>query len=1246
MRHGNVLRSLCSLLLLVALLFQGTLVLAGTTGGLNGTAVDASGTGIPNAKIAVVSPSQSATTQTDATGHFSFISLAPDTYVVSVEKENYEPASISGVTILSDQNQTIRLQTQAKLKLIGSQTVRNNTGNLVKAGTTSDVYSVNAATQDKVAALGGGGNLNSAISAVASVPGVYVPIGGQGTLQTFYIRGSTYSQIGYEFDGVPINRAFDNYQGTALSNLGQQELQVYTGGTPSSSSAATVAGFINQVVRTGTYPGFASLNFGVGAPSFYHNFKAEVGGATPNRNFSYYAGFTGYNQDFRLYDNFDGRNLTSDPNRSGLFSPVFSRTLTPSFGGVIPACPNPTSDGNAFLGGANAALDAGCYGLYPLNVDATGFGSQEADREGVLNLHFGIPHHKDGGKDDIQFLYNTSSIRGILNNSLGDVGLGSYQNIQADPNATGPTSLGDPNFAGPTYNDGKVFAPGTAFGSPAASAVTVPYYFPASNQNRTAGSLIPANQRDVAVNNSGIFKLQYQKNIGQNAYVRAYGYSLYSDESFSGPVSSYALYNPGVLPESGAVLNDYELDTHTRGGEIQLADQINDKNQLTLTANYTTASLVRFNNTTNLRGNGSSATNLTDAAGNCYRYTTGAQNSCFSSTTAGTYGDPTRTAACAALAAKGTPCAATPAGTSFIVTTPGETGTYNTVSPEFTSYSFTDQFKPNDKLLLNAGVRYETFKYNLPSSDTPDFRFWYRAAQNSFCYDPQTLQPVRVPLPPGAQPPAPALIKTTCPNNANGVATVHPDGQNGHILYSPSSVPYEFNSVVEPRIGGTYAFNPDTVVRFSYGYYAEPSKSASTQYISKAARSAANNNFINFFGLGFYNVSHDVKVQTSSNYDLSLEKHLKGTSVSFKLSPYYRDTKNQQNTITIGPNFASDLNVGAQKSFGVEFQTNFGSPDRDGFSGQLAYSYTHARIRFTNAPNGRNAVDFINDDIDAYNALTAQGNRFGVKGSPCYANSGKNTPTACSDATAILNPYFNKPSQGLLDRNGQYVTYPNSFPGSAGTADGFATNVIPDHTIAGFISYKRDRFTITPSAQFNTGGHYGGPTGILGLDPRVCTQNSADAGITALSPNTNPLQANYLMCGFALSTAGGLAVPNPATGVFDRIGQYTEPNHIALNVALGYELNKKSKINLTLANLVNTCFGGSKNPSSSAYGPSDTICRYAGSSTYVSNFYNGTGPNDLAANGAAPLRVNLQPYQPIGNASRTFQAFLNYELKL
>ncbi|MFN2529375.1 MAG: carboxypeptidase regulatory-like domain-containing protein, partial [Candidatus Baltobacteraceae bacterium] len=300
-----------ALMLLVTFLVQGTWALAGTTGGLTGVVVDEKNAPVSGAAVTATAPSGSATSTTDASGHFVFVSLAPDTYTVSVTKTGYAPISSAGISVFADQTQTISLATHLEaLKEIGNVTSRSATS-LVKSGTTSDVYSVNASQAEKMTGLGGGGGLDNAYSAIASVPGAYVPVGQSGWFQAVYIRGGDYDQVGYEFDGVPVNRSFDNYPSTNASALGQQELQVYTGAAPANSEGQGLAGFINQVIRTGTYPGFGDSQIGLGAPIFYHKLNGEAGGASPNRLFSYYVGLGGYNEGSRYYDQSNGAGIPS-----------------------------------------------------------------------------------------------------------------------------------------------------------------------------------------------------------------------------------------------------------------------------------------------------------------------------------------------------------------------------------------------------------------------------------------------------------------------------------------------------------------------------------------------------------------------------------------------------------------------------------------------------------------------------------------------------------------------------------------------------------------------------------------------------------------------------------------------------------------------------------------------------------------------------------------------------------------------
>src|SRR5579863_2994385 len=405
---------------------------AGVTGNISGIVKDSSGSPVAGAEVRAVAPSMARSAKTDAGGHFVILSLAPDTYTLYLTRPGFLDAGFAGVVVFADQTQTVSYTMVPTLRTI-AHVKSSGSASLVKPGVGSDVYSVNASQIAAAAPLGGGGNLNNAYSAMASVPGVQVSQSGIGwSFNAAYIRGQNAYYTGYEYDGVPVNRAFDNYNASTEPSLGLQELQVYTGGGPSSVATAGTAGFINQVIKTGTFPGYATANLGISTPIYYHQAQVEIGGSTPDRTFSYYAGFMGYNQTYRFIDNSNGAGYAVP---GGIFSgntdgisigygfgsnQEYNVGYTCLFGtcqGVKPVCP---------LYGARFGFpDQGCWQYYsntmgdPLSV---------ADREDVVNLHLGIPR-ANGLRDDVQLLWSASALDNYGYNSPSDLGPGVNQFI-------------------------------------------------------------------------------------------------------------------------------------------------------------------------------------------------------------------------------------------------------------------------------------------------------------------------------------------------------------------------------------------------------------------------------------------------------------------------------------------------------------------------------------------------------------------------------------------------------------------------------------------------------------------------------------------------------------------------------------------------------------------------------------------------------------------------------------------------
>ena len=1197
MHRGYLRVALMAVIGTLCVLAQGTWALAGTTGALTGTIYEARTLKpLADAQVTATSPSQTATTKTDATGHFSFVSLAPDTYTISVVKDGYEPTSHSGNIVFADQTQTVTLSIEPKLREIGNVTSRS-VSDLVKPGTTADVYSVNAAQSQRVGALGGGGGLNNAYSAIASVPGVYVPMNQNGYYQTVHIRGGDYDQVGYELDGVPVNRSFDNYPAGTASSLGQQELQVYTGASPANSEGQGLAGYINQVIRTGTYPGFGLIDVGVGGPSYYHKLSGEAGGATPNRNFSYYVGVGGYNNDaFRYIDPWNGAS--------------YSQT----YGNVIGFDPS----GNYVFSGPNTYLESGL-----------------SDRDVVANVHIGIPHHRDSGKDDIQLLWDSQLLKTSFYDSTNDIGQNVFNTI----------GNGFPPWVDSAVYSGSVGAPLPSN----YQGMFLPYYFPNSPTNRcinvagfgalscTTPAIIPLDARDTIWNDQEIVKLQYQKNLSTNAYFRIYGYTYYSDWLQNGPQSANSLF----FGPSGP---DYELLTHTRGLSASFADQINPQHLLQIQGSYSTASTVRYNNSSFFNGGGQVA--LVNAnnpnAGICY-------DPAFSGNPISCNNGGTQ------LLAPSQPLPAIPGGATcgggaceYYVVENGISGTYNTVTPKFAAASITDQWKPNDKLLINLGLRWDQFTFQGSDTTGGARAFWFNEFNTNSCINPLTGAPIDKSLIGGGFSPT-----TSCGSIpfAGGGFYATPNLQN-----VPSQA-YTYN-VWQPRVAATYTMNPDTVLRASFGKYAEPASAAYEQYNTKQQDLA---DFLanRFYQYGFTTPGHNVRPSISYNYDLSLEKHIRGTSWSYKLTPFYRKTQDQVENFFLNQQtgFISGFNAGSLTARGVELQVNAGDFNRNGLSGQLSFTYTNAYVNYNTLPNGTSVVSAINQDIKNYNAYTsfcannptnggcAGGSTLSGVSAPCYTVAGAPAPT-CPPGS-VANPYWNAPAQALLDPHANYVPY-DIFPAGIGvTADSY--NV--PYVAALILNYKHNKLSITPSFQFAAGNRYGSPESTPGVAPDTCTATlggGLDRGRYPFgAPGGSPFDA---------TTCGTLnAIPDPFTGIFDPPGSFRNPSQLLGHLQISYEASPRITLTATFANLINHCFGGQLTPFT--YNSSTNICSYSTLSSAgslippIGNVYNPDTFGNIPSNVPQFLRYPYEPsFGPVnvdGNSTRQpFSFYLTAHIKL
>lgn len=1339
MKRISLRRPFVALGLAIGIFGQATWTLAGTTGTLRGVITDDQGAPIAGASVQVAAPSESAATTTDGSGHFAFLSLAPDTYTVTVSKTGYSANSTPGISIFADQALTVSLKLAKTLKQIAHVTSQG-TGNLVRSGTTVDVYAVNSATAAQLAMSGGGNNLESAYSAIYSQPGVVGLPGNYGFGQIFFIHGSSYNQIGYEFDGVPVNRSFDNYNANSLSNLGTVSTEVYTGGGPANATSPTLGGYINQVIKTGTFPGYASLAGGIGTPAYYHSVTAEAGGATPDRNFSWYVGIRGSHLIPNEFTESNGNDLKSDgTNQYGLqgltenvlLLPAFVFGLTPTFNGIGTRGPwNTCTNGGTTApqnGSYLSPIISGLYGVagkvYSCNayspLTATGTyalrGNDLSDRENVINFHVAIPHKHDAGRDDVQILYDNFYYQTLAWDNLSTFGsLPYFQNMfsgVASPSGTGLYNTfldnllgakgvnflgtaGMPQYAGfcALFNLYALFGVGNRCASTGYSPmpwwdgqqikgatygqsalgqpnIVAPYYFPSSPAHSFGEGTSPYNASGT-LNNGSIVKLQYTKNLTSNAYVRLFGYTFYSDWLNNDPNFSIAPYFIG-----GATQGDYELSTHTRGLYLQFADQFDARNLFTLTGSYTTATTSRWNNQQwEFTAAGSPIATLSAPNGACYAAYNNSQTgglidpgysagmkagspvSCLSALAgapvAAVQGGQTGCPAAALFNCLQATPAGVPAGTAWKLTQNlGADGNINTVAPQFYDAALQDEFRPSDKWDINAGVRFESYGYVLGNYGSPEQAFWFNEVNKTACVDPNGLQQaLQTDLDGGAAryglvPTNYIGYVTTAPGAACpfdpvlGAQLYHP-GQHGVPQITLGGSGTITKTTWSPRVGFTYTFGPDSVLRFSYGRYTQPTPTAFEQVLTYVDGYQMATNLYNsaYYSNGFNSIVHDNPIQFSNNFDMSYEQHLANTDWSFKVSPYYRYTTNQAVTVALPGGLSGQFNTGTLEAKGVELAVQKGDVSRNGFSGQLSYTYTSTQTKFA-LINGANIVSNMLNALKPFTSLEKING-----GSPCYYQ-GVGLPS-CTKAVKIgsqvvppsafvYNPYygFTYTDAGLAAQyplDGFYPAYANFFPGVyAATSLGDASTIIPPNVFAGFLSYKHDKLQVTLSGNLWEGTQYGSPVDVQGFDPRSCLANQGQIGVVPGSQN-----GDYQTCSL------NIAIPNPTTAKFSSVGEFRNPWDLNLGAQISYDINPRVKATVQFANILNACFGGSVEPWTTAYPPNNIDCAYTYNLSYDgwspgekyntagAGYFYGSNPH-ASVNGTVPYpKVFDQAYAP------------------
>jgi hypothetical protein len=530
-----------------------------------------------------------------------------------------------------------------------------------------------------------------------------------------------------------------------------------------------------------------------------------------------------------------------------------------------------------------------------------------------------------------------------------------------------------------------------------------------------------------------------------------------------------------------------------------------------------------------------------------------------------------------------------------------------------------DEWHPTQRLALNAGVRFDRFAFDLPSTAGGATRaFWFNAWNAVMCVNTgvnggNPIDETILGLPAGA------------PCSLAG-----PGWGQAHITNSTANGSTLTYNEFQPRFGGTYTLSNDDVVRFSYGGYAQAPATAFLQY-NTLQQNLPNVIGSLYYTLGYTTPQHNIRPAVSYNADASWEHQIRNSDVSFSLTPFYRRTRDQVQQFFIDPTTGtiSGVNAGRQTVAGAEFALTKGvfGP---GLTTKLAVTYTRSRISYAALPNGTTLLSPVNSSIQLYNSYTSACVGAQPSTNPkslCGVFGGGNA--LATEASGVANPYFNEPARALLDPNGSYPTYDVVPTGlqlsSASYGVPLAASLL--------LNEKFGRWTIAPVLQFIAGSRYGAPQQQVGIDPASCVPLNNSGTVSGDSRYPNGGTGNPYDATTCLNT---ITIPDQFTGKFDSPGAFKEPSFLTVHVQVAYELSARADVTVNFLNVYARCFGGDSLPWTQA---GSRTCGYdvlPGHIPPVGNIYN---PGD-------PIqRVVKYPYGTLLSA-QPFNAYVNLNVKL
>jgi hypothetical protein len=233
-------------------------------GGISGTVLDSSGAIIPEAMVTAedVAKGTKLTTVTTAAGFYSFVSVAPGTYNLTVSHKGFDTAVQKNVMVTVDQtnNVNVRLRVGAVSEVVtvdGSaallDTSNSTVGQLISAEAidrvpllTRDVYEL---VQLSAGVAPANGSANSSSSPAIFNARSLIDV------SAYTINGSLQGSVYYMLDGSPIGIAENNAASIIpafqVPEDGVEEFRVETQNTPA-TYASGGGGVISLVTKSGT----------------------------------------------------------------------------------------------------------------------------------------------------------------------------------------------------------------------------------------------------------------------------------------------------------------------------------------------------------------------------------------------------------------------------------------------------------------------------------------------------------------------------------------------------------------------------------------------------------------------------------------------------------------------------------------------------------------------------------------------------------------------------------------------------------------------------------------------------------------------------------------------------------------------------------------------------------------------------------------------------------------------------------